>query len=158
MRGDSGKRFSASRNNDYVRSSCFTQRVRNFIGLEVDENWGQLLVILFPWLYVIAAALDHFAIENDQTSNDGIHGHADSGDTPNGPNGVDVDVEVTPLSRDKHIYGMQAVLAGDSTARLEERAFPGKWGRHDGSIDDSPRFATKTMRFVKALATHRSNE
>jgi len=93
---------------------------------------------------IILAIIEHFVDTEDFTSEDGLHGG------PGGPNSGDparvaTNVQVMPMSADNHIY----MPGNEPTLRL--RAFAGKWGGHDGTVDKSPPFTPKTGRYFRKL-------
>ncbi len=93
---------------------------------------------------ILTSIIDHFVDTEDYTSDDGIRtGPSDVvGDHPRA---VAHAVEVLPMSGDNHIYQAQ------NADLLRLRAYPGKWGGHDGFIDKSPRFEAKTGRYFRKL-------
>ena len=112
----------------------------------IDENAPAALVlapIILP-ITIILAIIEHFVDTEDFTSEDGLHGG------PGGPNSADparvaTNVQVMPMSADNHIY----MPSNEPTLRL--RAFAGKWGGHDGTVDKSPPFTPKTGRYFRKL-------
>jgi hypothetical protein len=52
------------------------------------------------------------------------------------------------MSANRHIYD------GEHNDLLALRAYPGKWGGHDGIVDKSPPFPPKTKRYLKKLFRH----
>ena len=112
----------------------------------VAEN-APLLLILAPLVLVISiilAILEHFIDTEDFTSDEGVHGGPDAivGEDPLGVAGH---VLTLPMSARNHVY----------LRRHEEllalRAYAGKWGGHDGTVDKSPPFAPKTGRYFRKL-------
>ena len=109
----------------------------------VDENdiW-YLAPIVLP-ISIILAILEHFIDTEDFTSEEGVHGGptVDAAD----PAAVATHVATLPMSAANHIYD------GTHDDLLALRAFPGKWGGHDGIVDKSSPFPPKTKRFLKKL-------
>jgi hypothetical protein len=112
----------------------------------VDENASPLLV-LAPVILVVAIILsiiEHFVDTEDFTSEDGVRGGPP--DVIDGhPTAISTHVFMLSMSADNHIY----LPANESLLRL--RAYAGKWGGHDGSVDKSPPFAPKTRRYFRKL-------
>jgi len=112
----------------------------------VDENapWLFIVAPLVLAISIILAILEHFIDTEDFTSDDGLHGGPDAivGDDPAR---VASRVLVLPMSAGNHIYQPR------HAALLALRAYAGKWGGHDGIVDKSPPFATKTARYFRKL-------
>lgn len=112
----------------------------------VDENdiW-YLAPVILP-ISIILAILEHFIDTEDFTSEEGVHGGpgADAAD----PASVMTHVLTLPMSADDHIYD------GQHDDLLAMRAYPGKWGGHDGIVDKSPPFPPKTERYLRRLLSH----
>jgi hypothetical protein len=97
-------------------------------------------------LATLAIIVEHFVDTKDKTSDDGIR---------SGPEiiaeGLEVEVlnllKMLPMSQDEHIY--QNVPEMELLLKL--RAFPGKWGGHNGHIDKSPQYTAKTGRYFRKL-------
>lgn len=111
----------------------------------IEENPAILLLgpVLIPAL-IILSIIEHFIDTEDFTSDDGIR---------TGPEEVVGSHEaavgnrliVLPMSADNHIY----MPANEELLRL--RSFAGKWGGHDGVVDKSPVFRSKTGRYFRKL-------
>jgi hypothetical protein len=56
-------------------------------------------------------------------------------------------VIVLPMSSDHHIYDGQP----DTQDLLLLRSYAGKWGGHDGIVDNSPKFVAKSGRYFRKL-------
>jgi len=112
---------------------------------QIEEN---PVVLLFPGAVVVAlivlAIIEHFTDTEDVTSDDGIHSGPEAVVEPI-PTAVANRVVVMPMSAENHIYG-----AGNEDL-LRLRAYAGKWGAHDGSINHSPSFRAKTGRYFRKL-------
>jgi hypothetical protein len=61
------------------------------------------------------------------------------------PAAVATHVLSLPMSTNRHIYD------GGHNDLLALRAYPGKWGGHDGVVDKSPPFPPKTKRYLNKL-------
>lgn len=109
----------------------------------VDENDLWILAPIVLPISIILAILEHFIDTEDFTSEHGVHG----GPTvdPADPAAVTTRVLTLPMSRGNHIYD------GDHDGLLALRAYPGKWGGHDGTVDKSPPFPPKTERYLRRL-------
>jgi hypothetical protein len=112
----------------------------------VDEN-APILYVVFPLVLaasIILAIIEHFVDTEDFTSDEGVHSGPDEivGDYPAK---VAAHTQVLPMSADNHIY------MPSNEALLQLRAYAGKWGGHDGTVDDSPPFTPKTGRFFRKL-------
>jgi hypothetical protein len=115
----------------------------------LEENPALLLAIaaapnIALALAIIAVISEHFNDTHDVTSEDGIRTGPEEvvGDDPLG---VLKRLIVMPMSARNHIYQPQHVEL------LRLRAFPGKWGGHDGFIDKSTPFKAKTGRYLRKL-------
>lgn len=116
----------------------------------IEENPVVLLLCALPGspllaVLIILALFEHFVIDTrDFTSDDGIRTGPEDvvGDHPLA---VAKRLIVMPMSADNHIYGP------GNEELLMLRAFPGKWGGHDGPIDKSPAFKPKTGRYFRKL-------
>jgi hypothetical protein len=95
-------------------------------------------------LAIIVCIIDHFVDTEDFTSDDGVRTGPEDivGDHPTA---AGCTLMVLPMSADNHIYQPANVDL------LRLRAFPGKWGAHDGPIDTSPPFKAKTGRYFRKL-------
>jgi hypothetical protein len=110
-------------------------------------------------LAVLAAASRH-AHPKDETSDEGVHaapagggGQATGGQAvTDDPNYLELDLRMTPLSADHHVYHDQPNQR-DENASLAERAFPGVWGRDSGA-GGSPAWNNKTSRFFRNLVDY----
>ncbi|GAA2003408.1 hypothetical protein [Microbacterium ulmi] len=109
----------------------------------VDENDLWILAPLVLPISIILAILEHFIDTEDFTSEEGVHGGPGIPDTD--PQGVATHVLTIPTSEAEHVYD------GAHDDLLLLRAYPGKWGGHDGTVDVSPGFPPKTRRFLKRL-------
>ena len=109
----------------------------------VDENDLWILAPIVLPISIILAILEHFIDTEDFTSEEGVHG----GPTvdPSDPAAVSTRVLTLPMSAGDHLYD------GDHDALLALRAYPGKWGGHDGTVDKSPPFPPKTQRYLRRL-------
>lgn len=120
------------------------------VGGYLDENPGLLLpIVVAPGIAltiaIIAAIAEHFFYDtHDVTSDDGIRTGPEEV-VGEDPLGVAKRLIVLPMSAGNHIYQNQ----NEDLLRL--RAFPGKWGGHDGLIDKSPQFKAKTGRYFRKL-------
>jgi hypothetical protein len=115
----------------------------------VEEN-APILLIIAPVIVVVAiivAIIDCVLFDTeDFTSEDGIHSGPD-GLIAGDPAGVIQRVIVLPMSSDHHIYDGQS----DTQDLLLLRSYAGKWGGHDGIIDNSPKFVAKSGRYFRKL-------
>lgn len=105
--------------------------------------------IVIPVL-ILSLIIEHFTDTEDITSDDGIRtGPPDVvGDHPTA---VANRLVVMPMSAENHIYGTEPE---DNEDLLRLRAYPGKWGAHDGIIDHSSTFRAKTGRYFRRLLSH----
>lgn len=95
-------------------------------------------------LLIISLIIEHFTDTEDITSEDGIQTGPE--DVVGGqPTAVGNRLVVMPMSADNHIYQP----ANEELLRL--RAYAGLWGAHNGLIDHSPVFQTKTGRYFRKL-------
>jgi hypothetical protein len=111
-------------------------------------------MILFPIeilsTALIAAIIEHFVDSEDETSDDGV---SVGPDAP-APDSLQFEkrLDVTPLSNiqnsGENIYQGASGTTSDRAA-LAIRAFPGKWGAHDGTIDRSTPWENKTARYFR---------
>lgn len=107
-----------------------------------------------PWLFMVPAVplavailvsiIDHFVDTEDKTSVDGIHSGSPDVATDE-VRAVDTQVVMIPMSAEQNIY------QAEHEELLKLVAFPGKWGGHDGLIDQSPPFTAKTGRYFRKL-------
>jgi len=133
-----------------------TDAVEDFIN--DNDLLAAACVILTPIctaVLLIAAIIDHFNDATDKTSDNGVYtgspGHTVPQDPQQDARFVPASVETTPLSVERNIYSAGAFQPGDATCTLAQRSFPGKWGCHNGCLDDSPPFNNKTSRFFNLL-------
>ncbi len=112
----------------------------------VDEN-APILYVIAPAvlaLAIILAIIEHFVDTEDFTSEEGVH--AGPHDIVGGdPAGVAAHVVMLPMSANNHVYRPA------NEALLLLRSYAGKWGAHDGIVDISPPFPTKTARYFRKL-------
>jgi len=117
-------------------------------------------ILLAPTLFcaavfIIVAAFDHFNDATDITSDDGpytgVPGVTTQQDPQQDPQYIPSSILTTPLSTENNIYIFRPLENDDEMHTLAERSFPGKWGGHNGCIDDSPKFDNKTSRFYELL-------
>jgi hypothetical protein len=114
--------------------------------------------LIFP-LLLIAAITEHFVDAEDKTSDDGVRTGPES--TPVGGTTFANALIVTPLSRigdpaagdpgDLNLYqaGFDPPEHGLDPCELARRAYPGKWGAHDGIADHSGQWEVKTARYFR---------
>ena len=109
----------------------------------VDENDIWYLAPLVLPISIILAILEHFIDTEDFTSEEGVHGGP--GVDATDPAAITTHVLALPMSANRHIYD------GGHNDLLALRAYPGKWGGHDGMVDKSPPFPPKTKRYLNKL-------
>jgi hypothetical protein len=116
---------------------------------KIEENL--LAAILFAPvvipLLILSLIVEHFTDTEDKTSDDGIRSGPPAvvGDHPTA---VASRIVVMPMSADEHIYEPENE---DREDLLRLRSYAGKWGAHDGIIDRSSPFQTKTGRYFRRL-------
>jgi hypothetical protein len=115
---------------------------------------------LIVLLLLVTAIVEHFADSEDQTSDNGVSTGPDPepGSEP-GPLVFPSRRLVTPLSAiggegmTPDVNAYQAALSSTpgalSLADLTRRAFPGRWGSHDGLRDHSSEWKNKTARYFR---------
>ena len=104
------------------------------------------LMVVITILAIILAIIEHFVDTEDFTSDEGVHAGPDDivgGD----PAGVAAHVVMLPMSANNHIYRPA------NEALLLLRSYAGKWGAHNGIVDISPPFPTKTGRYFRKLVS-----
>jgi hypothetical protein len=107
-----------------------------------DAGSAILALGLLPVL-VLAAMFEHFQDTEDFTSEDGVHvGPSEVLDESTLAENV---LLVLPMSEQDNIYRIQ------HADLLRLRAFPGKWGGHDGLINHSGPLEVKTSRYFRKL-------
>lgn len=115
-----------------------------------------LAVLLYPALFpllLMAGLAEHFADAEDQTTDNGVRvGSSD----PVGATTLAHELVVTPLSHiDSGVNLYQAAFDppenGLEPGELARRAYPGKWGAHDGLVDHSAPWENKTERYFRAF-------
>jgi hypothetical protein len=125
-------------------------------------GWKEVAVcILYPVIFpllLIAAIVEHFVDAEDQTSDNGARTGPDSS-TPAGPTTFPFELNVAPVSdiqNDVNLYQAGLTPPGDNLdlAELARRAYPGKWGGHDGVADHSATWGDKTPRYFKKFLSN----
>jgi hypothetical protein len=125
-------------------------------------GWQEVVVcilypVIFPFL-LIAAIVEHFVDAEDQTSDNGVHTGPESS-TPAGPTTFPTELNVAPVSdiqNDVNLYQAGLTPPGNNLdlAELARRAYPGKWGGHDGVADHSATWGDKTPRYFKKFLSN----
>lgn len=119
----------------------------------------------FHILLLLLLLIDHLTGAEDEASSKGIHASASHNGGRDGQDDL-IAIHTTPLSRDHNIYQDGIPGPDDPAMTLEERAFPGQWGRSEASdfLDNpfevgnkSPSFGGKTKRFFHKLMSHPAN-
>lgn len=125
-------------------------------------GWLEVVVaILYPAVFpflLIAALVEHFVDAEDVTSDNGVR-TGPSSTTPVGPTTYPTELKVTPLSdigSGINLYqaGLTPPRNGLDPAELSRRAYPGKWGGHDGVVDRSAPWGDKTPRYFKKFVSN----
>lgn len=95
-------------------------------------------------LVILAGIVEHFVDSEEQTSDNG----ASIGPGAPDPENLKFErrLEVTPLS---DVENGESIYQESQRGLLAVRAFPGKWGGHDGLIDKSPPWENKTARYFR---------
>lgn len=125
-------------------------------------GWKEVVVcinypLIFPIL-LIAALIEHFVDAEDQTSDNGVRTGPEL-TTPASPTTFPSELNVAPLSdigSDLNLYHAGLVPPRNSLdpAELARRAYPGKWGGHDGVADHSATWGDKTPRYFKKFLSN----
>jgi hypothetical protein len=125
-------------------------------------GWQEVVVcLLYPLIFpilLVAAIIEHFVDAEDQTSDDGARtGPPES--TPPGDTTFPSTLNVAPVSSivgGLNLYqaGLDPPRNGLDPAELARRAYPGKWGGHDGTVDHSASFGDKTARYFKKFLSN----
>ena len=100
---------------------------------------------------ILMMIIEHFDDPQDVTSEDGIRSvpEGTTGENPlEDPLTVETRIVTLPMTEEDHIYKPDPP---EYRELLRLRSFAGKWGGHNGFINHSPQYETKTGRYFRKL-------
>jgi hypothetical protein len=116
-----------------------------------SDSWIAYTGPLALAIGLLLAIAEHFVDAEDKTTDDGIHAGPSEEVPPTDPvRFVEPTILVTPLSGPPP-EADQPIYSEAERPALRVRAFPGRWGGHDGLINHSSAFENKTGRYFRRL-------